>query len=167
MLLHCTRKLGAKIPAVSSDPLDEKSPLGSWHANLVQVRRRQCVLFCHDATRYMLFVPGLKKPHFENLDRVFRDVFLMSLVAHGVTDAKIMRVSLALGPLAFDGATDRSVLGAMNIAMQDLEGYLVTCDDLLEIDMAGAALYLNERPTSVRGEWLWPAREMLARVAAL
>lgn len=167
MLLHCTRKLAVKLPAVSPVPLVEKSPLGSWHANLVQVRRRQCVLFCHDETRYMLFVPGLKKAHFEDLGRVFRDVFLMSLVAHGVADAKIMRVSLALGPPAFDGATDRSVLGAMNIAMQDLEGYLVTCAELLEIDLAGAALYLNERPTSVRGNWLWPAQEMLDRVAAL
>ena len=167
MLLHCTRKLAAKMPAISSAPLVEKSPLGSWHANLVQVKHRQCVLFCHDLTRYMLFVPGLKKPHFEDLGRIFRDVFLMSLVSHGLTDAKIMRVSLALGPPAFDGNTNRSVLGAMNIAMQDLEGYLVTCQDLLEIDLAGAALYLNERPTSVQGNWIWPTQEMLDRVAAL
>jgi hypothetical protein len=164
MLLHCTQNLAARVADVSSAPLVEKSPLGSWHANLYQVDRRQCVLFCHDETRYMLFLPGLKKQHFENLGRLHRDIFLMSLAAHGVPDAKIMRAGVALGPVAFDRATDRSVLSSMNIAIGDLDAYLDGVANLLELDPAAAALHLNKRPVTVRGSWHWPGPEMLARV---
>jgi len=167
MLLHCTQRLASKVPAVSSSALVEKSPLGSWHGNLVQIDRRQCVLFCHDETRYTLFIPGLKKPHFEDLGRVLRDLFLLSLTAHGVADAKVMRVAMALGPAVFDHATDRSVLGSMNIALWDLQPYLEGLGNLLEIDPAATALYLNDRPASVRGTWLWPAKRMLEKVARL
>jgi hypothetical protein len=167
MLLHCTQKLAARLPEVSATPLAEPSPLGGWHGNLYQIDRRQCVLFCHDETRYMLFLPGLKKSHFESLGRLHRDLFLLSLAAHDISDAKIMRAGLALGPAAFDGATDRSVLGSMNIAMGDLGAWLERFPNLLEIDPAAAALRLNHRPVTARGFWHWPDKEMLARIERL
>lgn len=58
MIIHCTKKLAAKLPAVSLEPLMETSPLGSWHANLYTIDRRNCLLFCHDDTRYTVFLPG-------------------------------------------------------------------------------------------------------------
>lgn len=167
MLLHCTQKVAAKLPEVSASPLTETSPLGGWHGNLYQIAHRQCVLFCHDETRYMLFLPGLKKTHFESLGRLHRDLFLLSLAAHDVPDAKIMRPGLALGPAAFDCATDRSVLGSMNVAMSDLRFWLMRFPNLLEIDPAAAALRLNHRPVTVRGVWHWPDKEMLARLEML
>jgi hypothetical protein len=167
MLLHCTQKLAAKLPDVSATPLAEPSHLGAWHGNLYQIDRRQCVLFCHDETRYMLFLPGLKKSHFESLGRLLRDLFLLSLAAHGVPDAKIMRTGLALGPAVFDRATDRSVLASMNIAIGDLSAWLEGIPNLLELDPAAAALHLNQRPVTVRGVWHWPNREMLAKVEKL
>ncbi len=167
MILHCTHKLSTKIPEVAALPLAETSPLGGWHANLYQMARRQCVLFCHDATRYMLFLPGLKKAHFEDLGRLHRDLFLLSLAAHGVPDAKIMRTKMALGPAVFDRSTDRSVLASMNVAISDLDAYLQETPNLLEIDPAAAALHLNERPVTIRGVWHRSGQEMLARVEKL
>ena len=35
------------------------------------VRPAQCVLFTHDETLYSVFVPGLRKSEFEQLDEVF------------------------------------------------------------------------------------------------
>jgi len=35
MIIHCSQKLAAKLPGVSSVPLDETSPLGSWHGHLL------------------------------------------------------------------------------------------------------------------------------------
>ncbi len=167
MILHCTQKLAAKLPEVSADPLAETNPLGAWHANLYRIDRRQCVLFCHDETRYMLFMPGLKKAHFENLGKLHRDLFLISLAAHGMPDAKILRAGLVLGPVVFDLATDRSVLSSMNVAMGDLDAYLHRVPNLLELDPAQAALFLNKRPVTARGSDLWPNREMIAKVEAL
>ena len=52
MIIHCTRKLAAKLPEVSAKALTENSPLGSWHAHVYVIDRRNCLLFCHDETRY-------------------------------------------------------------------------------------------------------------------
>ncbi len=167
MILHCTQKLASKLSEVSAAPLAEVSPLGGWHANLYQIHRRQCVLFCHDETRYMLLVAGLKKAHFEGLGKLHRDLFLMSLAAHGLPDAKTMRAGLMLGPMAFDRATDRSVLSSMNVAMGDFAAYLQRVSNVLELDPAEMAIWLNKRPVSIRGATLWPDKEMYARVDKL
>jgi hypothetical protein len=105
--------------------------------------------------------------NFEDLGRLHRDIFLMSLAAHGVPDTKVMRAGLALGPVALDRATDRSVLASMNIAIGDLDGYLERVVNLLELDLMATVLHLNARPVTVRGAWHWLGREMLARVDKL
>ncbi len=81
MITHCTQKLAAKLPEVSAPPLSETSPLGSWHAHLYTIDRRQCVLFCHDTTRYILFAAGLRKEQFADLGRLHRELFLTTLAA--------------------------------------------------------------------------------------
>jgi hypothetical protein len=50
MILHCSQKLATKLADVSAVPLEESGPLGSWHGHLLMLGRRQCVMFCHDAT---------------------------------------------------------------------------------------------------------------------
>lgn len=67
MIIHCTQKLAAKLPEISATPLQETNPVGSWHAHLYTYDRRQCVLFCHDKSRYCLFLPGLLKRDLQNL----------------------------------------------------------------------------------------------------
>ncbi|MGK2907720.1 MAG: DUF6933 domain-containing protein [Desulfuromonadales bacterium] len=81
MIIHCTQKLAAKLPEVSTASLFETSPLGSWHAHLYSYDRRQCVLFCHDESRYCLFLAGLVKADFAELGRLHRELFLATLVA--------------------------------------------------------------------------------------
>jgi len=63
MIIHCTKKLAAKLSVVSNKPLMETSPLGSWHAHLYIIDRRNCILFCYDETRYTVLLPGLRKEH--------------------------------------------------------------------------------------------------------
>jgi len=75
MIIHYMKKLAGKLPEVSSEPLDEASPLGSWHANIYTIDHRNCILFCHDQTRFVLFMAGLKKEHFANLNALFQDMY--------------------------------------------------------------------------------------------
>ncbi len=56
MILRCSHKLAAKFSNVSPNPLQETSPLGSWHGHLYTLDRRQCVMFCRDASRFVLFL---------------------------------------------------------------------------------------------------------------
>ncbi len=94
-------------------PLEETSPLGSWHGHLFTLDRRQCMMFCHDATRYVLFLSGLRKADFAELGSAwFRPLYLATLAMSGCPDTQIKKLELALGPMRFDTATDRSVQGS-------------------------------------------------------
>lgn len=166
MLIHCSQKLAAKLREVSKAPLDETSPLGSWHAHLFTLDRRQCVMFCHDASRYCLFLAGLRKPQFAELgSKWFRESFTATLAVVGCPDTQIKRVELMLGPVRFDTVTDRSVQGSINIARRDLEAILYRVPNVLDLDPLAVSVRLNERPVTVHGKSLWPARVMQQIVA--
>ena len=161
MIVHSSRKLAARLPEVSRGPLEETSPLGSWHAHLFTLDRRQCVMFCHDESRYCLFLAGLRKPHFAELgSKWFRELFTATLAMTGVPDIQITKVELLLGPVRFDTATDRSVQSAINIARRDLEAMVYRVSNVLDLDPLKVSVRLNERPTRVKGKTLWPARVM-------
>lgn len=165
MIIHCSQKLAAKLPEVSKAPLDEDSPLGSWHSHLFTLDRRQCVMFCHDESRYCLFMAGLRKSHFSELGgKWFRQLFTASLAVIDCPDTQIRKVELMLGPIRYDTATDRSVQGSINIARRDLEAMVYEVPDVMELDPLAVSVQLNERPVSVHGKWLWPAKVMRARV---
>lgn len=166
MLLHCTQKLAAKLPEVSATPLVETSPLGSWHAHLYIYDRRQCVLFCHDDSRYCLFLPGLVKTDFAEIGRLHRELFLATLVALNVPELLLSRVALALGPTQFDRYTDRSVLGSLRTADIDLS-WMIHDMHVMDCNLLAVSLKLNERPTSVKGKWLHPTKVMLERIEKL
>ena len=168
MILHGSQKLAARLPGVSPAPLEETSPLGSWHGHLFTLDRRQCVMLCHDGTRYVLFLPGLRKEHFVDFEaRCFRPLYLATLAALGCAAAQIKKVALALGPVRYDTATDRSVLGSLRVAKQDLEAWLYRVPNVMELDPLAVSRRLNERPTTIYGKLVWPDRAMLEAVARI
>ena len=89
MIVHCTQKLAAKLQNVSKQALTDSNPLGSWHANLYVIDRRNCIMFCHDQTRFILFMAGLKKADFANLDFWFQDLFANTMLKLGYDTALI------------------------------------------------------------------------------
>lgn len=162
MIIHATRKLAARLPDVSKEPLQEVSALGNWHADRLTLDRRQCVLFCHDETRAALFIAGLRKPQFAALGGdVFRQLFADTLAALKCPQAQIRRALLSLGPCRFDTATDRSVLGSMRVTRQDLEAYLWSFPSVLELDPVETSRRLTRRPVSARGKHFWPQDRLL------
>ncbi|MDP2199884.1 MAG: hypothetical protein Q8K01_14970 [Sulfurimicrobium sp.] len=168
MILHCSQKLAAKLPVVSPAPLEETSPIGSWHGHLFTLDRRQCAMFCHDASRYVLFLPGLRKEHFAELGgKCFRPFYLALLAAMGCSVARLRKVELALGPMRFDTVTDRSVQGSLRVAKQDLEAWVYQVPNVMDLDPLAMSCRLNERPATVYGKLVWPDRAMLEVVAGL
>lgn len=168
MILHCSKKLAAKLSDVSPTPLAETSPLGSWHGHLFTMDRRQCVMFCHDSSRYVLFLAGLRKADFAELSRDgFRRIFAATLAKSGCPEGDIHKAIMALGPVRFDTAIDRSVQGTLRVAKQDLEAWIYEVPNVMDLDPVGISCGLSERPATVCGKWLWPRKVMLEAVAAL
>ncbi len=173
--LHCTKKLLAKLPLRDGGRLqnntpngfaandDTETPISGWHANLLLIQRRQCVLFVHDATRFPVFVPALKKVDFAELDERFTDSFLNTLLKTGADDALLQRAHRMLGPLVCDTDCDRSVQGSMNQMAQDI-AFTLEYDRVPVAEITGyrVGAWLADRPCSVKGmkDCIWPNRAM-------
>jgi hypothetical protein len=163
-VFHCTRKLAERLPGVSAAPIAESGALGNWHATLVRFDRLQCVLFCHDETRYCLFLPRMRARQLAELGCWHRDLFAASLALEGIADPVVAGAQAALGPARFDSDTDRSVLGSINIALGDLQVYVAAEDHVLDVDALLVSRQLNGRPAMANGKLLWPGPAMRACV---
>ncbi|EON93066.1 hypothetical protein MARLIPOL_03500 [Marinobacter lipolyticus SM19] len=175
--LHCTKKILAKLPLDSSDRLKRKlplphaandgpeSPLSGWHANLLTIQRRSCVLFVHDSTCFPVLATCLTKPDFAELDWWFQDALMNTLLKSGANEAQMDAAAGALSYLTCDSECDRSVQATMNRMGQDLE-HQISYDRLSISDLAPyrTGAWLADRPYTVKGVKgaIWPQREMLA-----
>ena len=172
MIIHCTKKLATKLPDVSNAPLDEANPLGSWHANIYTIQRRNCIMFCHDKTRFVLFMAGLKQKDFTNLDYCFQDLFANTLLKSGY-DTNLIEKSLALlTPACFDTHCSRSVQGSMRtVRTMELDAALYHTGDVMSLLPYSTSAQLNHRPVTIKGmkdsECLWPIKDMEAWLKAI
>ena len=148
LLIHCTQKLLAEIPA---GLIDQNVSDESWHANLLRIERRKCVLFTHDATLYSVFVPGLKKPEFERLGEVFGQRLFKALLWDEFPQEQIERMLDACRTIRFARSNNRSVLGSMNDLRFQIEVHVAHDGGLASVDLADLHHRLNRVPLSAAG----------------
>jgi hypothetical protein len=164
MIIHCSRKLAAKLPHVSKEPLAETSVLGSWHSHVFVLDRRQCVLFCHDLTRFMLFMPGWRKEEFAALDYWFRDLFANTMLKLNYPPAIFDKGMALLTAPQFDTATERSVQASMRMVILEIEAHAADVPNVMDLPMYSLSARMNHRPQFLKGmkasEALWPDKAM-------
>ncbi|MDQ3774107.1 MAG: hypothetical protein M3461_06920 [Pseudomonadota bacterium] len=148
LVIHCTQKLLAEIPDRFIDP--SASGVG-WHANLLRLERRKCVLFTHDDTLYSVFVPGLRKRQFEQLDEVFGQRLFKALVWDDFAQTQIERMLEACRVIRFTRSSNRSVLGSMNDIRFQIGSYVEHDGGLTSADLAQLHHALNRIPFSAIG----------------
>ncbi len=165
--LHVTKKLLAKLPDSKSGNLSVQSgenPLSGWHANLIMIQRRNCIVMVHDATRFPLFMPCLTKPDFANLETWFADTFMNTLLKCGANDQQMITASNLLAKLYIDSICDRSVQGTMNQLKGDIEHFILY-NDIKVADLSGPSTgaRMADRPCTVKGrkDCIWPDKTML------
>ena len=177
--IHATKKLLAKLPIDEQGflPVDKNAPpssgkefdskqseLSGWHANLIMLQRRNCILFVHDTTRFPVFIPCLTKLDFASLDWHFQDAFMNTLIKIGADQAMMESAEPLLQALCFDSECNRSVQGTMNQMKGDIEHVLwfenVKIEDLSPYRVAA---WLADRPCNVKGrkDCVWPIQEMV------
>ena len=91
LTLQCTQK---RLKELKTDISPDKdiNPISLWHANLLTLDRRKCVLFTNDKTRYTFLVPGLKKPDFRHLGEVFLDNLFRYMLNDGLPQNGVEKV---------------------------------------------------------------------------
>ncbi|HCG87855.1 MULTISPECIES: hypothetical protein [unclassified Alteromonas] len=169
MILHCTKKLYAKLPEKVKVAEQTASAIGiqaqwlNWHANLITIQRRQCVIAVHDATRFTLFIPCLTKKDFANLDWHLNDVFINTLLKSDMPPELVNAAATNYQPLTFDTNCNRSVQGTMNQVAQEIDyGLYYKNTSVADISPYRYSANLSHRPCGVKGqkEYIWPDKEM-------
>lgn len=148
LLIHCTQKLLAEIPDRFTDP---SASGASWHANLLRFDRRKCVLFTHDETLYSVFVPGLRKPEFEQLDHIFGQHLFKALLWDAFSQTHIERMLEACREIRFTRSSNRSVLGSMNDMRFQIGAHVEQDGGLTSVDLARLHHALNRTPFGAIG----------------
>jgi hypothetical protein len=148
LLIRCTQKLLAEIP---DRFVDQPAEGEDWHASLLRLERRKCVLFTHDATLYSIFVPGLKKPEFEHLDEVFGQRLFKTLLWDEFPQAQIEKMLDACRTVRFARSNNRRVLGSMNEMRFHVEVDIEDAGGLDRVDLADLHHRLNRTPWSATG----------------
>ncbi|MDF2178588.1 hypothetical protein P2G88_10040 [Aliiglaciecola sp. CAU 1673] len=142
----------------------------NWHANLITIQRRQCVIALHDATRFALFIPCLTKKDFANFDWHFHDVFINTLLKSEVPPELIDVATTSYQPLTFDTTCNRSVQGTMNQIAQEIDyGLYYINASVADISPYRYSAELSHRPCNVKGhkDCIWPDKAMAELLAKL
>jgi Domain of unknown function (DUF6933) len=147
-ILRCTKKLLTELKAKPPEGTMSSNELGSWHANLLRIDRRKCILFTHDATLYSFFVPGLKKPQFENVREIFGQNLFKNLLWENFPQNQIEIVLDEHREIIIAKPNNRSVLGSMNDLAFQLKYRIGALGGLVNVDLAELNHELNRIPMS-------------------
>ena len=116
----------------------------------------------------MLFLPSGRKPGFQQIETLHRNLFRDALKDDGMRDTDIQRALDALGPMALDTKTDRSVQGTIRMALEDIKySFRIHVKSIMDVDLRELTTFLNDRPCTVHKKYVWPSREMKASIQAL
>ncbi|WP_154223568.1 DUF6933 domain-containing protein [Marinicella rhabdoformis] len=175
--IHCTKKLyealkldeAGRVKPKLRAPLTEKLsedgiiPLNHWHGHYFSIQRSPCLFLVHDATRFSLFIPNIKKADLCDFDHYFQDAVLNTIMKLGADELLMDKAYDLIHRLAFDTETDRSVQGSMNQMIQELKWHMhgVEVRDLLGYRQN---VWFSERPCTVKGrkDAIWPGKAFMA-----
>lgn len=151
ILIQCTQKLLKEVGQEYKEAVIPTFPLGCWHANLITIDRRKCVLFTNDLTRYSFFVPCLRKPDLLRLDHVFSQNLFRCLVNEGIAQEEIEKALEEIKEIGFTRTSNRSILGTMNEITKIIEWTVQSECGLLNTDISKLNMDINRIPTKLIG----------------
>ena len=88
--------------------------LGSWHANLLYIERKKCLLFVNDKTLFNFLVPDVPRSQIKNLGTVFLRYLGGIISDEGFEPAIQERILEEYSEIGYALTTSKRVLGSMN-----------------------------------------------------
>ena len=145
-LIRCTQKLLKELRVKPSEDKQKFGYIGDWHANLLRVERRKCVLFTNSDTLYSIFVLGLKRADFDHLDEIFRQSLFRRLRIEGFSQIKIEKALEEYRAIHFAKTNNRSVLGSMNDLAFQIEVHISSSGGIRNLGLDAVNDALNRTP---------------------
>lgn len=125
--------------------------IGSWHANLLLIERRKCVLFTHDMSLFSVFVAGLTRDDFAHMDEVFGQALFRTLRLCEFGQSEIERMLDWSRHNVYGKSNNRSVLGSMNDLAFQIEHRIGSDGGLAATDLDDLRIALNGIPFKAIG----------------
>jgi len=105
--------MGLKKNDVSENEPSE-SYLGSWHANLIYIDRKKCLLFVNDKTLFNFIVPDISRAQIRALSNIFKVTLECVLASEGVPERAKTIIMSEYESIQYANTNSKSVLGSMN-----------------------------------------------------
>lgn len=150
LLIRCTQKLLQELPMGIANEVTAL-PLACWHANLLRIDRRKCLLFTHDTTLFSLFVPGVTKPDFKHFPEMFGQALFKAMLQFEFSQVQIESMLDRCRDIRLGRTNSRSVLGSMNDMKQMIDLTVFGQGGLSATDIPGLAHMLNRTPFKAIG----------------
>jgi hypothetical protein len=147
-IIRCTAKLLTELKTKPTNGSYQFSAWCDWHANLLWVDRKKCVLFTNNQTLYSFFLPSMKKPILENFEEVFRLGLFKSLMTEGFAKPQIEYVLREHQHIVIARTNSRSILGSMNDLAFQIKSMIYAMGGLANADLSEINRQLNRIPMS-------------------
>ena len=115
--VRCTAKLLKEMGLKRSDLIGDSprfSYLGQWHANLIYISRKKCILFVNDKTLINFIVPDVPRTEIRELGIMFKEIFRCVLLSEGFKDETVEQIMSEYSEIQIGESNNRSVLGTLN-----------------------------------------------------
>ena len=161
-LIRCTQQLlqemGQKktdLKAREADP----SMLGSWHANLIYIDRRKCLLFANDKTLFNFLIPDVPRRQIRELDKLFLG-FLQCILSDEGFDQRIKdTIQSEYRELGYAKTDSKSVLGSMNDLAFHYKLHIQSEGGICHCNLPEVIHKMNRMPMSAIGQ-VYPIDEL-------
>ncbi len=116
-LIRCTKKVLVEVGLPMNELCESdiiQLPLGDWHANIIKVCRKKCIMFVNEITLFSFLVFRIPKSKMKNLADIFRTSLSEELKREGFEDSTIGKVLQLYKDVGIGKCTNKSILGNMN-----------------------------------------------------
>jgi len=116
-LIRCTQKL-IKEMGLKKAELSTAEPnfsyLGAWHANLLHIDGKKCVLLVNDKTLFNFIVPNVKRQEIKSLSSIFNEHLMYALSSEDLSDETKKIIMKEYSEINYSKTNSKKVLGSMN-----------------------------------------------------
>ena len=92
----------------------EGAVLGPWHANLIHINRKKCVLFANDKTLFNFIAPDVSRAEIRELHQLFLSFLYPVLAEEGFSESEREQIASEYEEVRYAKSNSKSVLGSMN-----------------------------------------------------
>ena len=162
-LIRCTGKLQKEMGLKKADlsqAEDQVGILGQWHANLIHIDRKKCVLFVNDRTLSNFLVPDLPRSEIRKLGSIFYEWLAPVLFAEGYSEQQVGFVRSEYKEIEYAASNSRKILGHIKDIAFHYEVNIHSAGGVHSPEIPEIIKKLNRMPMNASRECTWPYEEL-------